>query len=76
MFLKRLCEMNGHKKHVDGLNADEWSDDPPQPVDQDIVCEYLDCTDGPVFDPGKRQWNEGDDNQGIEDHGTQNGASR
>ena len=66
--------MSGDKQQINGLDSKEWGNESSEPIDEHIIGKDLNRSHGPVFYPGQSQRNQGNDDERIEDDGTQDGA--
>ncbi len=58
-----------YEHHVDNLYPDEGSDNPPDPVENDVIPQGNLSGHRPIGHPVERERDQGDNNQGVEYHG-------
>src|SRR3984893_798239 len=69
-------KVNRADDEVDELDANERNDDPAEPIDEKITPQNACRPDGPVSHPAKRQGDQRDDDQRVENNRRQNSALR
>src|ERR1700742_1869831 len=70
------CEMKIGDQHVDQLDSDEWSDETPEAVNQDILRKYYGGAGGAAVYSAQRERNQENDDDGVEDDRGQNRGLR
>src|SRR5580698_7041570 len=73
-FIVSLNQMEGVDDQVDDLDADERRDDAAEAVDQEIAAEQRGRSNGAEAHTTKCQWHQRDDDERVEDDGTEDRA--
>ena len=65
----RSNEAQGRDEDVDELDAEEGDDHASQPVDEEVAAQEPPRAQRPEMHPAKRQGDEGDDDESVENDG-------
>src|SRR4051812_20876644 len=69
----RSCKPGACDQHVDQLDSDEWNDDSPHAINREVIPKQHCSCHRPVLHASQCKWDQGNDDQGIEDDCGQNG---
>src|ERR1043165_1190618 len=75
-ILQTSCKMKSNQQQINELDPNEWNNQPPQAVDQQVVFEQAGRADGPVLHTFQCEWDQENDDQRVENHRRQNRALR
>jgi len=66
-------QMETYHNKIDQFDPNEWQNDAPQSPDQQVPAQQSIGAEGPVFDSLERDWDEGWNNERVEDYSRQDG---
>src|SRR5436189_6225122 len=75
-FFIVLNELEVSDNDVDDFDPKEGNDHPAQAINEQVALENRQRPDRFVNHASERQWDQGDNDQCVENHRTENGASR
>src|SRR5438552_18309750 len=66
-FMKALSDKSQiRQQHIDQLDSDKWSNDSPDAIEQQVAAKKRGRSDRPIPHASESQWNQRNDNQGVE----------